>query len=477
MSTIVIMPGGFHPFHAGHLALYNSAQKAFPGAEVFVAATNDTSSRPFPFAVKEKLAKLAGVEPGHFVQVKSPFRAEEITGQFDPKKDRLIFVRSEKDAGKPPQAGGNKKDGSPAYLQPLAGQTNIAPFAQHAYMAYLPTVEFGPGMTSATEIRSAWPALNEKRKTALVMSLYPKTQTNPKLAQTVVKLLDAAIGGEPGVTEGLLESINVMQPKNIVAVAQQAFARLYPGVKLYGKSVPEGVGLTTNKGQEGIASAFAGSDRERGAFYLTLNAYAEDDSMLVVIEDATAGEYKGAATAIIKALFEAGERQYKTQQRLFVVNDNANYDAWSIIANRVGAELVESADQGVEEGNLNEFAPGDDGDSGQEDLFFKYAKLWYNGNLAVQQRIEQTLAQAGWEIGELESEEGGAFIVRSGDEHGDTYMGWPAEELTDVSENQGWAATFTNETNAQNFVGGMKASYQARENQPVQDYLEERGGV
>jgi hypothetical protein len=46
-----------------------------------------------------------------------------------------------------------------------------------------------------------------------------------------------------------------------------------------------------------------------------------------------------------------------------------------------------------------------------------------------------------------------------------------------VEENQGWAATFTNETSAQNFVGGMKAGYQARENQPVQDYLEERSGV
>jgi hypothetical protein len=197
MTTIVIMPGGFHPFHAGHYALYQSAQKAFPGAEVFVAATNDTSARPFPFAVKEKLAKLAGVEPGHFVQVRSPFRAEEITSKFDPARDRLIFVRSEKDADKPPQAGGIKRDGSAAYLQPLAGQTNIRPFKEHAYMAYLPTVEFGPGMTSATEIRTAWPTLNEKRKTTLVMSLYPRTQGNPKLANTVVKLLDAAIGTEP----------------------------------------------------------------------------------------------------------------------------------------------------------------------------------------------------------------------------------------------------------------------------------------
>ena len=199
MSTIVIMPGGFHPFHAGHAALYKSAKRSFPDAKVYVAATNDTSSRPFPFAIKEKLAQLAGVDAGHFVQVKSPFRAEEITARFNPEQDKLIFIRSQKDADKQPLPGGVKKDGKPAYLQPLESATKLEPFARHAYMAYLPTVEFGPGMTSATEIRTAWPALNEKRKTALVMSLYPATQTNSKLAANVIKMLDTALGG--GVAE------------------------------------------------------------------------------------------------------------------------------------------------------------------------------------------------------------------------------------------------------------------------------------
>ena len=204
MKQLVIMPGGFHPFHAGHLALYQSAEQAFPGADVKVAATNDTSSRPFPFALKEKLAQLAGVAPGNFYQVKSPFRAEEITQHYDPATTQLIFVRSEKDATKPPVAGGTKKDGSPAYLQPISD--DMAPMNQHAYMVYLPTVEFGPGMTSATEIRSAWPTLNEKRKTALVMSLYPATQNNPKLAATVVKMLDTAMGTQD-VAEGLDEAV------------------------------------------------------------------------------------------------------------------------------------------------------------------------------------------------------------------------------------------------------------------------------
>jgi hypothetical protein len=107
-------------------------------------------------------------------------------------------VRSEKDATKPPQPGGVKRDGTPAYLQPISDQ--MAPMTQHAYMAYLPTVEFGPGMTSATQIRTAWPTLNERQRTALVMSLYPNTQSNPKLAKNVVQMLDTAMG-----TEGLNE--------------------------------------------------------------------------------------------------------------------------------------------------------------------------------------------------------------------------------------------------------------------------------
>jgi hypothetical protein len=154
--------------------------------------------------------------------------------------------------------------------------------------------------------------------------------------------------------EFITESVDFeqMQPQNIVAVAQQAFAQLYPGVKLYGKSVVEGVGLTTAKGQQGAASAFAGSDTVRGAFYLTVNAYAEGDSMIVVVEDATAGNYKGAATAIIKTLFEAGERLYKTKQRELVINDNANVEAWSVIADRVGAEMMESQQVNEEEHNF-----------------------------------------------------------------------------------------------------------------------------
>ena len=195
MSQIVICPGGFHPFHAGHYSLYNSAKEQFPDADVYVAATDDTSKRPFPFAIKEKLARVAGVDKGYFVKVKSPFRANEITDNYDPEKDTLIFVRSEKDRNEQPKPGGIKKDGSPSYFQPYTGK-NIQPFNKHAYIAYLPTVKFGPDITSATEIRNSWPNLNDRQKLSMVMSLYPATQKNTKLANNVKQLLDAGMGSE-----------------------------------------------------------------------------------------------------------------------------------------------------------------------------------------------------------------------------------------------------------------------------------------
>jgi hypothetical protein len=183
-KTVVIIPGGFHPFHPGHLSLFQSAQKMFPGADIYYAATNDKANRPFDIADKARLAEIAGVPRGHFVQVKSPFQAREITANYDPNSTVLIFARSEKDRNELPQAGGIKKNGEPAYLQPYTKKP--APMSQHGYMAYLPTVEFaaGPsGVTSATQIRTMWPRATPEQKADIVGDLYPK---NPQAAQQIL---------------------------------------------------------------------------------------------------------------------------------------------------------------------------------------------------------------------------------------------------------------------------------------------------
>ena len=87
---------------------------------------------------------------------------------------------------------------------------------------------------------------------------------------------------------------------------------------------------------------------------------------------------------------------------------------------------------------LSEFAPGGGDDNGggddEEEILFKYAKMWYNAPYERQDQIEQILARMGWEIGEIETEEGGAFVVQPGDEHGKTYLGWSQAELEGMTE-------------------------------------------
>jgi hypothetical protein len=194
MKKLVIMPGGFHPWHAGHTALYNSAETVFPSADVVVAATADTSTRPFPFKLKKTLAQAAGVPANKFIQVKSPFRAEEITQLYDPNETQLIFVRSAKDMDQAPRPGGVKKNGEPAYLQPYK-RNGLKPMSEHAYIAYLPVEQFGPGMTSATEIRGKWPTMNDKQKIALIKTIYPMAGANEAAAAKLAEILDSVLGG------------------------------------------------------------------------------------------------------------------------------------------------------------------------------------------------------------------------------------------------------------------------------------------
>ena len=190
MKKLVIIPGGFHPFHAGHMALYNSVVEKYPNADVYVAATDDKSTRPFPFALKQKLASLAGVPAHRFIQVKSPFVAGEIKQMYDADDTVLIFVRSEKDATSQPQPGLIKKDGTPGYLQAYKVRDR-APMSKHAYMDYMPTVQFG-GMTSATEIRNKWPEMDNNEKTKLINTLYPKVQ-GPAVDK-VIEIFDTVLG-------------------------------------------------------------------------------------------------------------------------------------------------------------------------------------------------------------------------------------------------------------------------------------------
>jgi hypothetical protein len=194
---------------------------------VYVAATADTASRPFPFDIKRQLARIAGIDGHRFIQVKSPFQAREITQHYDPNDTVLIFARSEKDRENQPQAGMVKKDGTPGYLQPYK-RNKLEPMSRHGYMVYLPTVQFGPGMTSATEIRAKWPGMTPEQKIKLVNQMYPDTLQKTKLAGVIVQMLDTVLAGGEKTDEGIGKALATGALAGALALGQPAQAQTVP---------------------------------------------------------------------------------------------------------------------------------------------------------------------------------------------------------------------------------------------------------
>ena len=185
------MPGGFHPFHPGHKSLYDWAVKQFGQTNVYVAATNNQETRPFPFDVKKQLASFAGVPPTNFIQVKSPFNLNSYTGLLQD-GTALVFVRSEKDRNEQPQPDRTKKDGTPGYIKSWTGK-EMDDYVTSGYMAYGPTQEFqfsGVDIKSASELRNTWPKMSDEDKRKAAEEMYPSKGIE------AAKLLDNALGSE-----------------------------------------------------------------------------------------------------------------------------------------------------------------------------------------------------------------------------------------------------------------------------------------
>jgi hypothetical protein len=188
-KVVAVMPGGFHPFHPGHKSLYDWAVKTFGQSNVYVAATNDTASRPFPFEVKKKLAAMAGVPESNFIQVKSPFNNREYAGLVDA-DTALVFVRSQKDKTEQPLPDQTKKNGEPGYLRTYTGK-DLNTSDEMGYMAYGPTINFdfsGMQIKSASELRATWPEMSDEDKLKAAKLMYGNG------AEVAVELLNQALG-------------------------------------------------------------------------------------------------------------------------------------------------------------------------------------------------------------------------------------------------------------------------------------------
>lgn len=178
-NALVIYPGRFQPFHKGHKAVYDYLVKKYGRDSVYIATSNkvEPPRSPFSFSDKVQFMTLTGVPADRIVQTVQPYKAEELTTKFDPTNTKLIFAVSQKDMEEDPRfKSWTKKDGTPAYFQPMPGDPKqMKTFDQHGYIMVVPTFPFkvlGEPMISASQIRDKFATADAATQKAIVKDLF-----------------------------------------------------------------------------------------------------------------------------------------------------------------------------------------------------------------------------------------------------------------------------------------------------------------
>lgn len=175
-KIVIVYSGRFQPAHKGHAAAYRALMQEYPEADVWVATSNLVKEdSPFNFQERKFLLEKAGVPGNKIEQVVNTYSVKEITEKYNPEKDRLIYVVSQKDADrfsyKP------KKDGTLPYLQKLENTNNMAPMSQHGYIKVGETFPFKvleKTVTGATQIRDMYKHVSEPERKQIIIDLYGK---------------------------------------------------------------------------------------------------------------------------------------------------------------------------------------------------------------------------------------------------------------------------------------------------------------
>ena len=159
-DIIAIYPGRFQPFGRHHAESFKWLSSKFGKDKSYIATSDVVNLPKSPLNFKEKKEIISKYGLGsNLVQVKNPYKAEEITQKYDPKTTALVFMVGEKDMKEDPRFKiGKKKDGGDSYFQEYKPGMKMEGYIQHGYMIVAPHTSFkitGFGEMSGTTIRQA----------------------------------------------------------------------------------------------------------------------------------------------------------------------------------------------------------------------------------------------------------------------------------------------------------------------------------
>ena len=182
-KTFIIFAGRFHPWHKGHKGVYDYLSTKYSGNDVYITTTDvvELPKSPFSFDEKVKMMTLTGVPLNKIIKVKNNYNLQSLVNQIpiDINRDSVIFAVSEKDMAEDPRFSRfTKKDGSPAYLQPIPKRLDkLQPAITHGYIDTVPTTDFtvlGATARSASQLRSQYANLTPQQRKEFIKDLFGK---------------------------------------------------------------------------------------------------------------------------------------------------------------------------------------------------------------------------------------------------------------------------------------------------------------
>lgn len=199
-KTVVTYVGRFHPFHKGHYATYDHLVKKFGKDNVYIGTSDKVELPKSPFRFKEKVQimnTMFGIPKNRIVQVKNPYRPDEILKKFDENTTAFVTVVGEKDAGRLGMGKGR-------YFQPYKGDTSL-PMKDNGYVYIAPSQA---NNISGTMVRNGMSEPDEQKRIKFFKSVYPKFN------QKIYDLVSGRIAKVESVMESFLQTVDINEMIN-----------------------------------------------------------------------------------------------------------------------------------------------------------------------------------------------------------------------------------------------------------------------
>jgi hypothetical protein len=194
-NVIAIYPGRFQPAGRHHAAAWTWLQTMFGANETYLATSDliEPPRSPFTFHEKQEILKAHGVPDEKIVQTTNPYKAEEITSQYDPETTAVVFMIGKKDMGEDPRfknVDGKLKSGEAAYYKDFEkNKGRLEPLSKHGYLITAPHISLNVpdhGEMSGTSLRKYLENASKEEFTAVMgfvdQDLYNMIQDRLKAA-------------------------------------------------------------------------------------------------------------------------------------------------------------------------------------------------------------------------------------------------------------------------------------------------------